>query len=138
MSAIRSTDTKIERLIRSALWRRGFRFRKNDRRFAGSPDVVFPTEQVAVFCDSDFWHGRDWEKLQQRLLTNRGYWVPKIERNRRRDEQITQELNAQGWEVIRLWESDIYRDVEAAVDQVIQAVKERRQRGHGKGGRCTS
>lgn len=127
MAAIRSTDTKVERTVRSALWRRGFRFRKNDRRFPGSPDVVFPTEQVAVFCDSDFWHGRDWEKLQQRLTTNPTYWVAKIERNRQRDEKVTSELEAMGWKVIRLWESDIYRDLAAAIELIADVVIERRQ-----------
>lgn len=122
MSAIRSSNTTIERNVRSALWRRGYRFRKNDKRFPGKPDIVFPSERVAVFCDSDYWHGRDWENLQSRLQTNRDYWITKIERNRQRDHQVTGQLESMGWTVIRLWESDIKRDLDAQVESVVQRV----------------
>lgn len=126
MSAIRSTNTRIELAVRSVLWKRGYRFRKNDQRFPGKPDITFPTEKVAVFCDSDFWHGRDWELLKVRLQTNRDYWVPKIERNRQKDALVTEELKALGWTVIRIWESDIKKDPDGAVDDIVQMVQRAR------------
>lgn len=122
MSAIRSTGSKIEVAVRSALWRNGYRFRKNDKRFPGRPDIVFPTEKVAVFCDSDYWHGRDWETLQQRLTTNREYWIAKIERNRQRDAIVTAELHALGWTVLRFWESDIKRDMATVLETIANHV----------------
>lgn len=126
MSAIRSTNTRIELAVRSVLWKRGYRFRKNDHRFPGKPDITFPTEKVAVFCDSDFWHGRDWELLKERLQTNRDYWVPKIERNRQRDALVTEELKALGWTVIRIWESDIKEDPNGVVDNIVKMVQRAR------------
>src|SRR5438046_435492 len=79
----RSSETRQERLLRSALWKRGFRFRKDDRSVAGRPDVVFRKERVAIFCDGDFWHGRHWRRLSRKLEagTNSSYWVRKIRAN---------------------------------------------------------
>lgn len=122
MSAIRSTGSKIEVSVRSALWRSGYRFRKNDKRLPGKPDIVFPTQKVAVFCDSDYWHGRNWDTLQRRLTTNREYWVAKIERNRQRDAEVNAELQELGWTVLRFWESEIKKDLSAVLDRITDQV----------------
>lgn len=116
LSKIKGTETKGEKLLRSALWKMGFRFRKNVRDLPGKPDIVFPKSRVVVFCDGDFWHGRKWRKDKLRLQAgpNAPYWVAKIQANMSRDKRYNKELKQLGWRVIRLWESDIRADVEKA------------------------
>ncbi|MBE6521200.1 MAG: very short patch repair endonuclease [Thermoplasmata archaeon] len=82
MSRIRNKDTKIEIQLRKELWSRGLRYRKNDKSVEGKPDIVFKGPKVAVFCDSEFWHGYDWEHWKYDIKTNRDFWINKIERNR--------------------------------------------------------
>lgn len=112
----RNRDTIHEILLRRTLWSLGLRFRKNVAWLPGKPDVVFPREKVVVFCDGDFWHGRNWPSLEAKLKcgANATYWPAKIRRNMERDRQNTQVLEQQGWVVIRLWETDIKRDPYAA------------------------
>jgi DNA mismatch endonuclease, patch repair protein len=125
----RSSETVHERLLRSTLWKRGFRFRKDDRELVGRPDVVFRTERVAVFCDGDFWHGRGWRKLSRKLQvgTNASYWVQKIRTNRLRDRRNDRALARGGWQVVRLWETDILKDPAASV-AAVEALLYRRRR----------
>ncbi|MGA9994308.1 MAG: very short patch repair endonuclease [Pyrinomonadaceae bacterium] len=113
LSKIKATDTKGEKLLRSVLWRMGFRFRKNVRDLPGKPDIVFPKHKVAIFCDGDFWHGRNWRKDKRRLQVgpNAPYWVAKIQANINRDKRYNKELRCLGWRVLRLWESDLRADV---------------------------
>lgn len=117
----RKTDTRHEQRLRSALWRAGCRFRKNMRELPGTPDIVFTKAKLVIFCDGDFWHGRDWEQRKTRLQSgsNPGYWVKKIGRNMERDREITKLLETSGWKVLRFWESDILRDPQAVASQVI-------------------
>ena len=103
MQAIKSKDTSIELLLRKALWQEGIRYRKIDIRIAGKPDIAITKYKIAVFCDSDFWHGYDWENRNQRIKSNRDYWIPKIERNMQRDKEVTTQLQAAGWVVLRFW-----------------------------------
>lgn len=132
MSAIRSTGGKAETALRSTLHRRGLRFRKNDKRLAGKPDIVFAGARVAVFVDGDYWHARVLREhgpaaLQERIKTaNRDYWIDKFTRRVGRDDEVTARLRAGGWTVVRLWESDVRRDVEAAADAVERAVRAKR------------
>lgn len=125
----RRQDTKHEVLLRRALWRQGLRFRKNVQRLPGKPDIVFPGSRVVVFCDGDFWHGRNWSGLRAKLEegTNPGYWPAKILSNVERDLRITKLLEQEGWCVVRLWETDIKRDPDAAADLVARVVCERRE-----------
>lgn len=108
----RSAETRHERVLRGALWRDGYRFRKNVRSLPGKPDIVFWREHVVVFCDGDFWHGRGWRDRSRKLRvgTNATYWLEKIRSNMRRDRRINRELARQGWRVIRIWENDILKD----------------------------
>jgi len=115
MSRVRSADTLPERLLRSQLHRRGWRFRKNVRRLPGCPDVVFPGRRVAVFVDGDFWHFYRFESWQSKLPE---YWRLKIERNRARDKRIRALLRRQGWSVVRVWEHEVMRDTERAALRV--------------------
>jgi DNA mismatch endonuclease, patch repair protein len=105
-------DTKQEVRLRSALWRLGLRFRKNVASLPGKPDVVFSRSKVVVFCDGDFWHGRNWPQLKLKLErgANALYWIGKISTNIERDKKNAAVLEDLGWHVIRLWETDINKD----------------------------
>lgn len=126
----RKTDTQHEVLLRRELWHLGLRFRKNVQTLPGKPDIVFPRARVTVFCDGDFWHGRAWPAQREKLErgTNPGYWVAKIEANVERDVQNTAVLEADGWCVIRLWETDLKRDPGAAAQRVAEIVRSRHNR----------
>lgn len=116
----RKRDTRCELLLRRALWKKGFRYRVAVAALPGSPDIVFWRERVVVFCDGDFWHGRNLEQRIAKLATgnNAPYWVGKVSANVARDRRQESALTAAGWHVVRLWETDILRDVERAVARV--------------------
>ncbi len=126
--ASRKTGTRCELELRRALWKFGFRYRKNYDGLPGKPDIAFISPRVVVFCDGDFWHGRDWPSRRAKLLkgNNGDYWCAKIERNIQRDQQITARLEADGWVVLRFWESEIRRDPSSVVATIEDAVRERR------------
>jgi len=118
-----SANTRHEALLRRELWKRGLRCRKNVRTLPGNPDIVFGKKKLIVFCDGDFWHGRHWRTLRHNLRhgTNAPYWTAKIARNRARDQGVTATLRKQGWQVLRLWETDILADPQAAAERIHQA-----------------
>lgn len=122
MSRIRSKDTSIEITLRKALWHQGIRYRKNYKKLPGSPDIAITRYKLAVFCDSEFFHGKDWEILKPRLLSgnNPDYWVRKIERNRERDIKTDQQLLFLGWTVIHFWGKDILQNT----DECVRVIKE--------------
>ena len=125
MQAIRRKDTRIELRLRKALWQKGIRYRKNYKELPGKPDIAITKYRVAVFCDSDFFHGYDWENRNQRIKSNREYWVPKIEKNMERDKIITQQLQEAGWTVLRFWEWQIKKNLDECVEIVLEAVRNR-------------
>lgn len=134
-SRIRKKDTKPEVTLRKALWAAGLRFRKHYKELPGQPDVAFTRAKVAVFCDGIFWHGRDWEARKPRLVKNREYWIPKIERNMARDRRNNAALEGAGWLVIRFWEDEITKELSRCVEEVRAAVASRRPpRAVGPGG----
>lgn len=122
--ANRSRDTAHERLLRSELFSRGMRFRKNVKTLVGTPDIVFPKARIVVFCDGDFWHGRQWHwrKVKLDKGSNSKYWIQKIEHNRQRDRRVTRKLRAAGWKVVRVWETDILGDVESVANAISEIV----------------
>lgn len=124
MSRIRSKNTSIEQLLGRAMWILGLRYRKNDKTIFGKPDFVFKGKKVAVFCDSEFWHGK--YLLEQKYIpkSNAEYWIPKLERNIERDKQVNAELELAGWTVIRFWEKDIRKHAEECARKVFETVKE--------------
>ena len=122
MSKIRSKDTKIEVVLRKALWHEGIRYRKNLASLPGKPDIAITKHKIAIFCDGGFWHGKDWPEKEPRLKSNRDYWIPKIERNMRRDNEVDQTLRNMGWIVIRFWDDDIKKHLENCVDCVKDAI----------------
>jgi DNA mismatch endonuclease (patch repair protein) len=125
----RKKDTKPEVTLRKILWARGYRYRKDVASLPGRPDIVFASARVAVFCDGDFWHGRDWRKRRQKLLRghNPDYWIAKIKRNMERDRRNTRELTRGGWHVLRLWETDIMKSPETCADQVLAVLEAARE-----------
>ena len=110
MSSIRASSTKPELKLRRALWRRGYRYRINDRRFAGTPDIVLPKYRTAIFVHGCFWHGHKGCKYYTIPQTNTSFWVDKIERNRERDQKAWRMLEAKGWKVIIVWECQLKKD----------------------------
>ena len=123
MQAIRGKDTSIELKLRNELWSRGIRYRKNCKQVYGHPDLAFIGKKVAVFCDSEFWHGFDWVNRKESIRTNREYWIPKIERNIERDKEVNEKLKSEGWTVIRFWGREIQKDAERCAQIVILALE---------------
>ena len=133
MQAIRSKDTTIELRMRKALWQCGIRYRKNYKKLIGKPDIAITKYKIAIFCDSDYWHGYDWENRNQRIKSNRDYWVPKIERNMKRDREVTAALQEEGWLVLRFWEWQIRKQLDECVEEVLQSIEARKQLSKGSG-----
>lgn len=121
MSRIHSNDTSIEILIRKELYRRGLRYRKNDRSVFGKPDIVFKQKKIAVFCDSEFWHGKDYLN-GSKPKSNTDYWISKIERNIARDKEVNRKLESEGWTVIRLWGREILKNLTGCADKIVSAL----------------
>lgn len=125
MQAIKSKDTTIELALRKALWSKGIRYRKNCKTLIGKPDIAITKYKIAVFCDSEYWHGYDWENRNQKIKSNREYWIPKIERNMARDQKVNAALEQEGWTVIRFWERQIRKELESCVDEVLSAIEKK-------------
>ena len=123
MQAIRGKDTSIELKLRQELWKRGVRYQKNSRKVYGHPDLVFIRKKVAVFCDSEFWHGYDWENRKGSIKTNSDYWIAKIERNIERDKEVNQILRHEGWTVIRFWGREIQKNVVSCADIIVASLR---------------
>ena len=121
MQAVKSKDSEIERLLRNELWKRGLRYRKNVKDIIGKPDIVFIGKKVAVFCDSEFWHGYDWEERKKDFKSHQEFWIPKIERNMQRDREVTERLESEGWTVLRFWGKQIKKNVSACADIIQKA-----------------
>ena len=123
MQQVKNKDSKIEVLLRKELWSRGLRYRKNVNRIFGKPDIVFIGKKIAVFCDSEFWHGYNWEERKKDFKSHQEFWIPKIERNMERDAEVTDKLESEGWTVIRFWGNEIKKNASACAD-IIQKIWE--------------
>lgn len=128
LSRTRRKDTKCEVALRRELWHRGFRYRKHYADVPGTPDIPYLPVKLAIFCDGDLWHGRNWNERRHKLDngSNPGYWIPKIERDRARDREVNEVLKARGWTVLRFWETDILKDPSRIAGEIIDALKDRR------------
>lgn len=124
MKNIRSKNTKIEVILRKALWKKGYRFRKNVQDLPGKPDVVLTKYKIAIFCDGEFFHGKDWEVLKLRLekADNSEYWINKISRNKERDDEVNKKLLFMGWTVIRFWGRDIKKNTDECIKVIEEAI----------------
>lgn len=128
MRNIRSKNTKIEILLRKALWNRGMRYRKNYTKIPGKPDIALTKYKVAVFCDSEFFHGENWEEQKPRILKgeNGEFWVKKIEKNKKHDADVDIKLHQLGWIVLRFWGNDIKHNIAECVQTVEEAIMQRK------------
>ena len=122
MQQVKNKDSKIEVLLRKELWFRGIRYRKNVNRIYGKPDIVFIGKKIAVFCDSEFWHGYNWEERKKDFKSHQEFWIPKIERNMERDAEVTAKLESEGWTVIRFWGNEIKKNTAQCADIIEKAV----------------
>lgn len=124
MKNIKGKDTKIEVLLRKALWHKGYRYRKNYKKLEGKPDIVLTKYKIAIFCDGEFFHGKDWEKLRERLKRgdNGEFWIKKIACNMEHDNDINKRLEFEGWTVLRFWGNDIKRNPEECVKTVEETI----------------
>ena len=125
MSRIRAKDTSIELMLRHALWARGLRYRKYVKDLPGEPDIVFTKYKIAVFCDGEFFHGKDWDNLKETLQkgNNPDFWISKIARNMERDRKNDTDLAAIGWTVIRFWGKTIKRETEECIARVEEEIR---------------
>jgi len=126
MRAIRSKDTKIERKLRKELWRKGYRYRIHYPDLPGKPDIVFLKLKIAVFCDSEFFHGFKWKEQKKNIKSHRDYWIPKIEANMKKDKFNTKKLEKNGWIVLRFWGKKIEKNLEDCVKRIEQTILERK------------
>lgn len=124
MKHIKAKDTAIEVILRKALWERGYRYRKNYKDLPGHPDIVLTKYKIVIFCDGEFFHGKDWEKLKVRLKksNNSEYWIAKIVRNMERDEEVNKQLRTLGWSVLRFWGKDIKKDVNGCITTIEEKI----------------
>ena len=118
MQAVKNKDSKIEIALRSALWSKGYRYRKNYNKLEGKPDIVIPKYKLVIFCDSEFWHGYNWDTRKHDIKSNKDFWIKKIEGNIKRDEYVNKILHNQGWKVIRLWGKDIQNNMDECLSKI--------------------
>jgi|SRR5690606_3392187 len=123
MRAIKATGTKDEIRLAKALWHSGYRYRKNDKTVFGKPDLVFKKHKIAVFVDSEFFHGKDWETEKFRIKSNQEFWHKKIGRNIERDKEVNEFLTYNGWKVLRFWSKEVKNNLQESVDRIINEIK---------------
>ncbi len=124
MGKIRGKNTKPEMLLAKALWRRGHRYRKHDKSIFGTPDLSFKKYKIAIFVDSEFFHGKYWHIEAKRPKNNAEFWQKKIERNMQRDNEVNVHLIQSGWTVLRFWSNDIKKNLFTTVRSVEKQIEE--------------
>ena len=129
MSKIKSKNTSPEKLLAKALWHSGIRYRKFCNNLPGKPDLVNNRLKLAIFVDGEFWHGYEWEVKKAKIKSNRAFWIPKIERNMQRDEEVNAILQNKGFRVFRFWEKEVKKELGTCVKQVLDYIYVREQ-GH--------
>lgn len=122
MRAIKATGTKDEVRLAKALWHLGYRYRKNDKSVFGKPDLTFKKHKVAIFVDSEFFHGKDWETQKFRIKSNQEFWHKKIGRNIERDQEVNQYLTNNGWKVLRFWSKEVKKNLQECIDTIISFI----------------
>lgn len=123
MGKIRGKNTKPELAFRKALWAAGYRYRIDYKKLIGKPDIVLKKYRTAIFIDGEFWHGHNWEERKLKIKTNKEFWIPKIERNIQRDQEVNKALAEMGYTVFRFWESEIKKELDRCLDEVIVWLK---------------
>lgn len=123
MQAVKSKGSKIETKLAKALWKKGYRYRKNNNTVFGKPDLTFKKYKIAIFCDSEFWHGKNWENRKHDHKSNIKFWHQKIERNIERDKEVNKKLLKDGWTILRFWGKEIEKDLLSCVGKIEQAIE---------------
>ena len=118
MQAVKAAGSKIETILSKELWKRGYRYRKNDKTVFGTPDLVFKSCKVAIFVDGEFWHGKDWNERKYDHKSNQAFWYAKIERNISRDKEVNEYLIKNGWSVLRFWGKDITKNLLRCISEI--------------------
>lgn len=126
MSKIRGKDTKPEILFRKALWRKGYRYRINYKKLIGKPDIVLKKYKTIIFIDGGFWHGYNWEEKKKKIKSNRGFWIPKIERNMQRDREVNAALEKLDYKIFRFWEHQLKKDFETCFLEVFNHLEQQK------------
>ena len=126
MKAIRSKNTKMELLLAKSLWAKGIRYRKNNKSVFGRPDLTIKKYKIAIFVDSEYFHGKDWETEKYRIKTNREFWWKKIEENQKRDNIVNKFLVDKDWKVLRFWSKEVLKNLNLCVDEIITVISEQR------------
>jgi DNA mismatch endonuclease (patch repair protein) len=121
MSRIKAKDTKIERILAKEMWAEGLRYRKNCKDVFGKPDFCFRSKKIAIFCDSEFWHGKKFLE-GEKFKTNKEFWESKIKKNIERDKEVNQTLEKQGWTVLRFWGKDIEKNSLECIKKIKNAL----------------
>lgn len=124
MQAVKSKGSKIETALAKDLWALGCRYRKNDKSVFGKPDLTFKRYKLAVFVDSEFWHGKDWQVRISQHKSNQDFWIQKIQRNIERDIEVNEYLSKEGWKVLRFWGEDISKNLRDCTELIISVINE--------------
>ena len=119
MGQIRGKNTKPERLFRKALWKMGIRYRVDSKKLPGKPDVSIQKYKLAIFIDGEFWHSYNWPEREETLKSNRGFWIPKIERNMQRDHEVNRQLDEMGYTVFRFWTNEIKNNLNKCIHDIL-------------------
>jgi DNA mismatch endonuclease Vsr len=128
MQAVKATGSKIETALAKALFARGHRYRKNNRTVYGKPDLTFKKLKIAIFVDSEFWHGKDWEIRKHDHKSNRAFWLAKIERNMERDKEVNVYLMKQGWQIVRFWGKDIQKKLPTCIEKIEDVINKAKRK----------
>lgn len=126
MANVRLKEGKAEQALAKALWKLGFRYRKNYKKLPGSPDIAILKYHLAVFVDGEFWHGKNWEHRKEQLKSNRLYWIEKIEENISRDKRNDILLIEMGWIPIHFWEQEVNKELVSCVSRITAMTENRR------------
>ncbi len=123
MKAVKNKDSEIELLLRKNLWQKGYRYRKNYSKIHGKPDIVFVNRKVAIFCDSEFWHGHNWLVKKNEIKSNKTFWMNKIEKNIKRDKEVNELLKKDGWTILRFWGNEIKSELSTCINRIEEVLK---------------
>ena len=121
MSKIKGKGTKPEIILTKALWQLGHRYRKNNKKVYGRPDLTFKQQRIAIFIDSEFFHGKNWE-TSKKPQTNAEFWEKKILRNIERDKEVNEFLQQSGWLVFRFWSTEIHKNLPEVIYKIETAL----------------
>ena len=128
MQAVKSKGSVIEKKLAKGLWNHGLRYRKNNIKVFGKPDLTFNKYKIAIFVDSEFWHGKDWDRRKYEFKSNQDFWIKKIERNIQRDVEVNEKLQNEGWTVLRFWGKEIEKNAQKCINQVIDKIDENKRK----------